>query len=46
MGFTERAGYANNSLSEQTGIPSGVHLLKKPFPRQALAQKVREVLDQ
>jgi CheY-like chemotaxis protein len=40
------SGYANNSLSEQTGIPLGVHLLQKPFRRQALAHKLRDVLDQ
>ncbi|HTR00396.1 MAG TPA: MASE3 domain-containing protein [Candidatus Acidoferrum sp.] len=39
------SGYAHNSLSEQSGIPLGVHLLQKPFRRQTLAQKVREVLD-
>jgi PAS domain S-box-containing protein len=40
------SGYASNSLSEQTGIPIGIHLLQKPFRRQALAQKLRELLDQ
>ncbi len=40
------SGYANNSLSEQTGIPLGIHLLQKPFRRHAFAHKLREVLDQ
>lgn len=40
------SGYANNSLSEKTGVPLGIHLLQKPFRGQVLAHKVREVLDQ
>jgi CheY-like chemotaxis protein len=40
------SGYTENALMQQDQLKPGVHLLQKPFTPAALAQKVREVLDQ
>ncbi len=39
------SGYAPGGLSHQGRLPEGAALLKKPFTRHDLAQKVRAVLD-
>ncbi|RUT31352.1 PAS domain S-box protein [Arsenicitalea aurantiaca] len=39
------SGYAENALLHQGRLPRGAHLLQKPYRRQALAEKVRAVLD-
>jgi CheY-like chemotaxis protein len=38
-GYTEKAG------DEQISMPAGIHLLSKPYYRQDLARRVREILD-
>jgi CheY-like chemotaxis protein len=39
------SGYADDPTFQEAGLPPGVTLLRKPFSADALAQKVREVLD-
>jgi len=39
------SGYTENSIIHQGKLDPGVHFLSKPFRRQELALKVREVLD-
>jgi signal transduction histidine kinase len=39
------SGYADDPTFQEAGLPPGVVLLRKPFSADALAQKVREVLD-
>lgn len=39
------SGYAENAIVHQGRLDPGVHLLSKPYRRQQLAAKVREVLD-
>jgi signal transduction histidine kinase/DNA-binding response OmpR family regulator len=39
------SGYADDPTFQEAGLPPGVTLLRKPFSANALAQKVREVLD-
>jgi two-component system, NtrC family, sensor kinase len=38
-------GYSRNAIVHQGRLDSGVSLIQKPFGREALASKVREVLD-
>jgi PAS domain S-box-containing protein len=40
------SGYTNASVSEQAGVEVGRAFLQKPFTLEALARKVREVLDE
>ena len=39
------SGYADDPTFQEAGLPPGVALLRKPFSADALAHKVREVLD-
>ncbi len=39
-------GYARNAIVHGGRLDPGLHLITKPFTRQALAAKLREVLDQ
>ncbi len=39
------SGYTDNAIVHQGRLDSGVVLLSKPFTRQALAAKIREVMD-
>ncbi|WP_363323990.1 PAS domain S-box protein [uncultured Bradyrhizobium sp.] len=39
------SGYTENSIVHHGRLDPGVHLLQKPYKRDKLAQKVREVLD-
>ena len=39
------SGYADNALGRHGVLESGIHFLQKPFKPDALAQKVREILD-
>jgi CheY-like chemotaxis protein len=38
-------GYAGNAIVHHGQVESGVHLLSKPFTREALARKIAEMLD-
>jgi hypothetical protein len=38
-------GYSRNAIVHQGRLDSGLSLIQKPFGRDALAAKVREVLD-
>jgi PAS domain S-box-containing protein len=40
------SGYTESALMQQDQLKPGTHLLQKPFTPAALAQKIREVLDQ
>jgi PAS domain S-box-containing protein len=40
------SGYTENSIIHQGKLDPGVHLLSKPYRRQELARKIREVLDE
>ncbi|GMV80212.1 MAG: hypothetical protein AMXMBFR7_13960 [Planctomycetota bacterium] len=39
------SGYADNALFNQGILQEGTHLLEKPFPPEALASKVRSILE-
>lgn len=39
------SGYTENTIVHQGRLDPGVHLLSKPYRRQEMAQKVRQVLD-
>ncbi len=39
------SGYSENDISDQGVLDSGLVVLQKPFTRQSLGQKVREILD-
>ncbi|WP_162300721.1 hybrid sensor histidine kinase/response regulator [Alkalilacustris brevis] len=39
------SGYTENAITHQGRLPPGVQLLTKPFRKQDLAEKLREVLD-
>jgi CheY-like chemotaxis protein len=39
------SGYSENDISDQGVLDSGLDVLQKPFTRQTLGQKVREILD-
>lgn len=39
------SGYGDERAAALTGLGPAVHLLRKPFTGQALAAKVREVID-
>ncbi|WP_022729813.1 PAS domain S-box protein [Fodinicurvata sediminis] len=39
------SGYTENTFLQDGRLESGVHLLSKPYRRQELAEKLREVLD-
>ena len=39
------SGYANEALDQQGLLGSGIAFLEKPFSSEALARKVREVLN-
>jgi CheY-like chemotaxis protein len=38
-------GYTDKADAEQSPLPAGSHFLSKPYYRQDLARRVREVLD-
>jgi CheY-like chemotaxis protein len=38
------SGYPEGSIVQQGRLEAGVHLLNKPYRRQQLAAKIREVL--
>jgi two-component system cell cycle sensor histidine kinase/response regulator CckA len=40
------SGYTANSIPQRDMLSPGFHLLEKPFSPEALARKVREVLEQ
>lgn len=40
------SGYTANVIAHQNILDEGVHFLQKPFTRQSLADKVREVLEE
>jgi DNA-binding NtrC family response regulator len=40
------SGYTDNVIGASGVLDEGVHFIQKPFSSQALARKVREVLDQ
>ena len=46
MKFLLISGYADDTLSEQGPLSPNQPFLQKPFTTAALAQKVREILDQ
>ena len=39
------SGYTDNAIAHQGRLDRGVAILNKPFPKAALAQRVRSVLD-
>lgn len=39
------SGYTENAIAHHGRLPAGVHLLSKPFRKQELARKLRQVLD-
>ena len=39
------SGYTDNAISHQGRLDGNIELLNKPFPKAALAQKVRSVFD-
>jgi hypothetical protein len=38
-------GYTSNAIAHNNVLDPGVHLLPKPFTKDQLAQKIRNVLD-
>ena len=40
------SGYTENAIMHHGRLDPGVHLLSKPYRRQALAEKVRQVLNE
>ena len=39
------SGYTADVIAQNSELETGVHFLQKPFTRDSLAQRVREVLD-
>jgi DNA-binding response OmpR family regulator len=40
------SGYSDDKITDHGALENGLHFLQKPFTPSALAEKVREVLDQ
>jgi hypothetical protein len=39
------SGYSENDIHEQGALEPGLLILQKPFTRQSLGRKIREILD-
>jgi len=39
------SGFSDQILARKGGLPAGIELLEKPFTRNALAQRIRQVID-